>query len=100
MIMSIAFERPWCAERYLCKSELGSGIENFPFTPNCGIKRIKPSGLHNNSDCGDKVAALERDETDIATARATVLMEKINIAEVLRMESEPNRHELCGFPAL
>ena len=44
---------------------------------------IKPSGLHNNSDCTDKAAALERDEADTATARTTVLMEKINIAEIL-----------------
>jgi hypothetical protein len=56
-----------------------------------GIKRIKPSGLHNNSDCTDKVAALERDEADTATARTTVLIEKINIAEILRMNSEPAR---------
>jgi hypothetical protein len=27
-----------------------------------GIKRIKPSGLHNNSDCADKVAAPKGDK--------------------------------------
>src|SRR5262249_61697603 len=63
-IISIAFERPCCAERNVCKSVLGSGIVNWPFTLNCGIKRIKPSGLHNNSDCADNVAALEGDEAD------------------------------------
>jgi hypothetical protein len=34
-------------------------------------------------DCADKAAALERDEAD------TVLIEKINIAEILRLNSEP-----------
>jgi hypothetical protein len=94
-IISIAFERPCCAERNVCKSVFGFGIVNFPFTLNCGIKRIKPSGLHNNSDCSDKVAAPERDEADNATARTTVLIEKINIAEILRMNSQPTRP--CSF---
>src|SRR5439155_21543624 len=49
------------------------------------------TGVHNNSDCTDKVAALEGDEADTATARTTVLIEKINIAENLRMNSEPAR---------
>jgi hypothetical protein len=38
-----------------------------------------------------KADALERDEADIATARTTVLIEKINIAGILRMNSEPAR---------
>src|SRR5262249_23475648 len=84
-IISIAFERPWYAERNVCKSVLGLGTVNFPFTLNRGIKRIKPSGLHNNSDCSDKLAALERDEADTATARTTVLIEKVNITEILRI---------------
>src|ERR1700754_3224227 len=67
-IISIAFERPCCAERNVCKSVLGSGIANCPFTSHCGINRIKPPGLHNNSDCSDKVAALETDQADTATA--------------------------------
>src|SRR3954463_11614369 len=70
-IISIAFERPCCAERNVCKSVFGFGIVNFPFTLNWGIKRIKPSGLHNNSDCSDKVAAPESDEADTATANRT-----------------------------
>src|SRR5262245_46467492 len=48
---------------------------------------MKPSGLHNNSDCSDKLAALERDEADTATARTTVLIEKVNIAEILRIRA-------------
>src|SRR5262249_10554238 len=44
-----------------------------------------------NSDCADKAAAPERDEADTATARTTVLIGKINIAEILRMNSEPAR---------
>src|ERR1700746_2998649 len=84
----MAFERPCCAERNVCRSVLGSGIVNCPFTLNRGIKRIRPSGLHNNSDCSDKAAALERDEADTATARTTVLM---NIAGLLRMNSESTR---------
>ncbi len=94
-IISIAFERPCCAERNVCRSVFGLGIVNCPFTLNCGIKRIKPSGLHNNSDCSDKVAAPERDEADTATARTTVLIERINIAAILRMNSRPTR--LCSF---
>jgi hypothetical protein len=58
---------------------------------NWGIKRISPSGLHNNSDCSDKGAALESDEADTATAMTTVLIEQLNIAEVLRMSSESAR---------
>src|SRR5262249_48787356 len=81
-IISTAFERPWCAERNVGKSAFGSGIVNFPLTLNCGIKRIKPSGLHNNSDCADKAAAPEDDEADTATARTTAL---IYITESLRM---------------
>src|SRR5262249_12541232 len=91
-IISIAFERPCCAERNFCKSVLGSGIVNWPFTSNCGINRIKPSGLHNNSDCTDKAAALERDEADTATAKTTVL---ISIAEF--SQCAPNRHEFLRF---
>src|SRR5262245_34324495 len=48
---------------------------------------MKPSGLHNNSDCSDKVAALQRDEADTATARTTVLIDKINIDEILRIDA-------------
>ena len=64
----MTFERPCCADRNVCKSLLGSGIVNFPLALNWGINRIKPSGLHNNSDCSDKVAALAKDEADTAMA--------------------------------
>src|SRR4029453_14331435 len=87
----MALERPCCAERNVCKSVLGSGIVNCPFTLNWGIKRISPSGLHNNSACADNAAALERDEADTATARTTALIEKMNIAETPRMNFEPAR---------
>src|SRR5262249_24582936 len=33
-IISMAFERPCCAERNVCKSVLGSGTVNCPFTLN------------------------------------------------------------------
>src|SRR5262245_16041942 len=72
-------------------TRLHLGIAHESQFQGLGIKRIKPSGLHNNSDCSDKAAALERDEADTATARTTVLIEKINIAEILRMDSEPAR---------
>jgi hypothetical protein len=55
---------------------------------------MRPSGLHNNSDCADKGAAPagdQADEADTATARRTVLIEKINMAGILRMNSEPAR---------
>jgi hypothetical protein len=38
--------------------------------------------LSGRSGATTKVAALERDEADTATARTTVLIEKINIAEI------------------
>src|SRR5262249_17329416 len=53
--------------------------------------------LHNNSDCSDKVAALEKDEADTAIARTTVLMEKISTAEILRMNSKPGTN-FAFFP--
>ena len=43
---------------------------------------IEPDLLHNNSDCGVKAAASARDEADNATARTTVPIEKLNIAEI------------------
>jgi len=47
----------------------------------------------------DKGAALERDEADTATARTTVLIEKINIAEILPNELRTGTN-FCVFPAL